>query len=230
MKNISKTLDTLENDRKLWGSRGTLDDFLNRPLKARYYFGIFYKTPVSLVWGEWKKWEMFLVVNHPIQYFVREVLWDGIRFFFKRVDRRYYTLKCRFWRKYHLLNLGPYYHWIDASHKVELALEKILIDFVEQENPFEVCVWDEMKEQKKVIQDAYDWFKFLRPIKQKEYDNLLSKLYGSESKFDEIMSGREETPEETAEKDKLWQMEEEIFKENTKWYQKIVEIRGYLWT
>ena len=90
-----------------------------------------------------------------------------------RITSFYWYLKSRFIYRYHLINLngvnGHTYGWIDKDNAMFMACFKLLEDYVEQEDPFNVLDWEwheDHRKAKKEITDLYDWWKIGRHVEQ----------------------------------------------------------------
>lgn len=210
----------------------TVEGYINSvPDSERHKWGFWYVAPSSLTWGEWKKWNQFIKKKYPIQYFFREVIWDWVSDEIYSLSRDIYHLKCLFFRRYHILKLRDNPEWLDTSSKVELALEKLLIDFIEKEKPFETHDWDEterLREAKKSIMAAYEWFKEIRATEQEDVEILMEELFGKG--LGDWVPGAPRDEEGEAKFQKLQEIEAYIDTENTKHYQNIIKHRASLWT
>lgn len=234
MNKLSKILDRWEKSQNspLFKIRN-LEEYLAMPREQRYKWGIFYLYPVSLQMKDWKKVRAWAKENHPIQYFIREVvgLWvGGCKFTIK--DKIYY-LKCLFWYRYNILKLRDEPTYMDPRHKLELAFEAIIKEFIEKEKAFETIVWDSDEGHiaaKKAIERAYNWFVKDRDIRQKEIDDLLDGLYSGVG-FDDFLDRiNEDSPERTERLEKLWDLENKMDKEQKEILIDVVKHMDYLWT
>lgn len=217
----------------------TFQDWLDLPLSERQFFYFFYISPFALESGQWKRFHKYVEQNYKLHTFLSNFRFE-IGYRWRRwVKDPIYYIKCRFFKKYHLINLGPYYHWMDSDTRIELALEKILIDFVEGEEPFrpDFIDWEHNENQvqlKKDILELYNYFKVEKPRLQKEYDDLLHKLFGPKEGesfgdfFDNL--NKPVPPEVRVERDRLRKMEEDIENVLTEHLVKVVKLRHSLWT
>lgn len=161
-------------------------------------------------WFEHVKWEIH-------DWWRRTKIYDCYRY-----------LANRFIHRYHLVLVGTPGQWSDSDTKLENAIERILIDFVEGEKPFEINVWETESEitVESKIKDAYNFFKVEKPATLKKIEGLWSAanfVYDSpKSVFPKptnpVMIKQAES------------LEEELEKRQTAIIIEIIKIRKYLWT
>lgn len=144
----------------------------------------------------------------------------------------WYYLRNRFWDKYHILKLRDKPGWIDERVQVELALEKIFLNFYAVHNNF--IDWNHHEAARKTKSNydlIYQWLTIDRPVKQKQYDDLLEKHFEPKSEMsvlDYLTTERSE--EENKEIEFMHTLEEEIDDKNTEIYKLIVQERFAMWT
>jgi hypothetical protein len=108
--------------------------------------------------------------------------------------------------------------WCDKDELIRLAVFKLLVDFVEKEEPFKYNDWttDEgIIKAAEVIKESYKWITKDRAVAKKKYEDKLHKW--AETKSKKYWN-------------KLLPSEEFVEKRDQEILLKIIEIRGYLWT
>lgn len=202
--------------------------------EKRKYGVRLYRYPLALESGEWKKFNDGIKRRYPIQFFFREILSGFFCFRLYFLKRYFYELKCRFIYKYNIIRLDIPPTWHDTSTLIPIVLEKLLVDFVEKETPWEVHDWSYNNngvEAERDIRDAYDFFKNRKPVIEKEIDSLLHKIYGPREGEDVLnILNRERTEEEECERERMRKMEEDLSSEETRVLQNIIKHRNFLWT
>lgn len=131
------------------------------------------------------EWKEEMKAKYPIQYFFRETIIDEFHFLGFKIKDIYYYLKCLFFRRYHILRLRDDPRWLDSDTKIELALQKILFGFVE--NEMDIVNWDATPEHKNIkttLLLCYHFFKEELPCLEKENDELLSQANKEDFKGD----------------------------------------------
>jgi len=115
---------------------------------------------------------------------------------------------------------------------------KVFSDFIEREKPFDTISWDrqleiehaigqeekdrcikediEVKNQKKELEDIYNWWKIIRPSKEKAIDDSWNK------------DVREKY--EDSEGIRISQLEQELYEEEEEYMVRLIKIRKHLWT
>ena len=179
---------------------------------------MFYKTPHSLERGGWQIWHEITAAKYPIQYFFRETLRRKARLiYYGYIHEGLYYLKCLLWRRYHLLKLRDDPRWMDSDTKIELALQKVLFDFVE--NEADLIDWEDSLSSKQTystIMCCHDFFKRQRGQLQENYDKMLSDACEADFEGDWL--------------DRLNEEENRIGELETAHLIEIVKIRKSLWT
>lgn len=152
----------------------------------KFYKKYEYKTEyegLTQAFKERQRWADDTKSKHPIQFFFRETLLDEFHFLGYRIRDIYYYLKCLFFRRYHILKLRDDPRWMDSDTKIELALEKILFDFVE--NEMDMVDWEATPEHsstKKTLLTCYNFFKVELPSLTDSYDKMLDSASKAEFK------------------------------------------------
>ena len=212
---------------------GLLEDYLVIPFGRRSYWSVFYKTPPSLRSGQWKLWTKHTKAKFPVQYFMREFVWDEIKYLWRRVkDVKYYLIN-RFWRRTHILDLGNVGQYQDCDYKIEKSLEVLFLDFYQNEYLDGYVNWEVESVLNSRIKEIYNFFTEIRPRKQREIDGLEEELYGfsKSNDLDDILDIiNNQSPDRMSKNTQLFELEDELDKEHTKYLQMIVEIRKSLWT
>ena len=152
----------------------------------------------------------------------------------------WYWLKCNFIPKhrYHILDLrkggnGYIYGWRDTDSRMLQACFLLLVEYVEREKPFEVADWqfnEVTQEKEKEIKELYHWWKTGRAEKRaaltKEWDSLpledgsrLIPVEGGGYRIHipdshRILNAKEDALEE----------------EDQRNLERLIKIRGWLWT
>lgn len=193
-----------------------------------------YKCPESQTAGEWRAWLKKIKEDYPIQYFFREVVRLEISIVLVRIRDFIYYLKCKFWYKYNILKLRDNPRWLDSDSKIELALQKILIDFVEKERLFEIINWESDKKHKEVkrfLNEAYFYYKHVKKELEKQLDDLLTETYGKQSVFDflEEMENLDKNKELQRKGKQIDELEQRIFDNDTEFFIRMIKLRKFLW-
>jgi hypothetical protein len=140
---------------------------------------------------------------------------------FSRPSLPYWMTQAWYWLRTHTINRyhmvdgrspqnGYGWGWIDRDRLLLYASFNILVDFVENEKPFEVTDWEWSEVQKHVkteLEDLYQWWKEGRAKEHAEVDKLLE-VPGSP-----------------------WIEEQEKLneKDNTQLH-RLINVRGFMWT
>lgn len=210
-----------------------IEDYLLIPFNRRSYWSVFYKTPPSLRSGQWKVWCKYIKSKFWFQYFWREFVWDEIKYLWRRVkDVKYYLIN-RFWRRTHILDLGNVGQYQDLDFKVERALEVLFLDFYQNEYLDGYVNWEGEFKPNAKIKEIHNFFTEIRPRKQLEIAKLEDELYGfsKSGDLDDILDIiNNQSPERMSKNTQLFELEDQLDKEHTKYLQMTVEIRKSLWT
>jgi len=135
--------------------------------------------------------------------------------------------------KIHTLNKGE---WYDRDTILLHAAFQILVDFVEQEKPDEVCDWqhDELHRNAwNEISQLYKWWKEERPNRHNPLDDVVEPPEEEYNISDEgymIFPERDKYPDYYAALDKCSELEKEWCEEDQKNLHRLIEIRLFLWT
>lgn len=133
--------------------------------------------------------------------------------------------------------------WCDKSELIRLATFKLLVDFVEKENPTKCIDWDSddgHKNAKKVFTEAYNWIKTQRPqlveiseYNLSEWNRIVGDMKWKKSKKDnfEFVGFQNAETEESKFHFLVHQvLEKKIVEIDDSILIDIVKIRNYLWT
>jgi len=125
----------------------------------------------------------------------RRSWFEATRWVRNGVSHAWYWLRCHTWTSYHIIDIrgqdGYHWGWIDRDHAMYLACFKLLVDYVEHEDPRcglvdirakeTVDEWDRealecQYEREKEIRALYDWWTKERKLDQdahaaKPYDH-----------------------------------------------------------
>ena len=111
------------------------------------------KKPRALAWGGWAKWDDELKARRPVAYFATETLPDWLekpaQWIVDPVYNVSYYLRNRFVRQIHMvrtdLEKGV---WHEYETRILHGMFTELVDFVEVEQAWHTCVWDEKARKK----------------------------------------------------------------------------------
>lgn len=135
--------------------------------------------------------------------------------------------------KIHSLEKG----WQETDEMILHSVMQLLVDYVEKQKPGEVVDWswqDDRTEAWEAIQDTYDWWVNRRPARVDPLDGIDTP--DDYFTFDE--------PDEHGNRLVIWgdypeiheaylnatKIEQKWYEEDTNMIQRVVGIRGYLWT
>lgn len=168
----------------------------------QYKFGFWYQIPGSLCWEGWDDWRELMKTKHPIQYFVRETIYD-IVWSTKRLYRdSKYAIKC-FFKPYHSdIRKAIPRKWADVSGLVVDVNFAMILSFKKEAD--EYCVdWDygDHRKFKNWLDASVKWIQEDRPAIQKQRDNAYppyplpehmrgwnyDQLYGEVNKLEKII-------------------------------------------
>lgn len=166
---------------------------------------------------------------------------------FRWLNRLYWWVAHRTTRRFdrvYIHSLEPGYH--DKDEMMLHACFQLLVDFVEEEEPFRVVNWEEDEIHRCVaseIRDLYDWWKNKRPLRQTALDMLPEAKcpepfacfvknekgclsYGPEERRKEALLYPEyvEAMDSSVKEEEAWEREDD---ENLA---RLVKIRPHLWT
>ena len=159
-----------------------------------------------------------------------------------------YWLRCHTFTRYHIIDIRndyaePYkWGWIDRDRALLLANFKILVEFMEQEEPGKIIDWSTTPEHRhawKEMNDLYLWWKIERKQEQDALDKILDDLPRRpfSSMFEEIEhEGYKayryvpEAPEIQQVYEVHRQQEELLRKKDQDNLHRLIDIRGHLWT
>ena len=170
--------------------------------------------------------------------FLSEVEYRWLRFFDVVIRTPWYWFRCHFVPSYrfHIIDLrkggnGYSWGWYDTDSRMLHACFTLLKEYVELEKPFEHVIWHDDEEHDhagKEIKDLYNWWMVRRPEARQKlafdwenepYDTRLIKL--PDGGYKVYQSEKIKT---------LVQREEELNDEDQRNLERLVKIRGFLWT
>lgn len=171
----------------------------------------------------WDDWERDNRSKYPVRYFWQESLpeyYMVIKKFFKDI---FYYIRTHTYNKYHLIDarcptwgLEYKWGWCDRCELILIAPFQILKDFVEKELPHSYVDWDATEHHKaayKEIQELYAWWMTGRKNAWKEWQDNLDKLVPMSEEYRSV----------------LQQMDDLEAQDNIM-LDRLVKIRGFLWT
>ena len=111
------------------------------------------EKPRAMAWGGWAKWENELKSDRPVAYFVTEILPDWLEKPAQwTVDPVYdatYYLRNRFVRQTHMVHTDLEQGvWHEYESRILHGMFTELVDFVEVEQAWHTCIWDEKARKK----------------------------------------------------------------------------------
>lgn len=165
-----------------------------------------------------------------------EDIWFTIRKAF--ANKYWYWLKCHLlpsWR-FHILDLrksgNDYtYGWRDTDSRMLHACFLLLVEYVEKEKPFEVIDWswdDKTKQVGLEIKDLYEWWTIRRPSAKKQ----LAADWENEPERTQFIP-REDGGiqiKSPASHKSLLQREQDLDADDQTNLERLIKIRGFLWT
>jgi len=203
------------------------------------------KQPVALSALEWIEHREKMKKKYPMRWALIEII-DATDIFWRRLTKQLiidpiWWVKYRTSHRYHILKLGkPGYY--DADNRIERALSKLIIDFMEKENPFDIHDWrydEEARSAKDKLEAAYAWFKverkkMLKTINDLDMDNF------EDTEFSKDVLGSIAFSEKYPNNPKVKTSQENIrlrikiegnvFEKDTEHMVNIIQIRNKLWT
>lgn len=146
-------------------------------------------------------------------------LWGG----YKRggIVGVYHWIRCHTWNRYHVINLkrsgGDYeWGWVDRDVAMWLACFTLLCDYVEREAPFEFINWDTDEYHAhagREIKALYSWWRHGRAREHAELEAIDAEWENQDAKWAEYCE-RVDTLE----------------KKDQEMLDRLMKVRGYLWT
>jgi hypothetical protein len=186
----------------------------------------------------WEDWDEKVKTDYPVRYFLVEQLHPWLlRKYHRLVKDPIYYLKCHLFpkHKYHLIDIrepnGYRFGWIDADHKMILALFTILNDFVKNEMSQKYCPSEEevhtdphlLKQRNAYleIKVIHYWWNIERLRQEKAHDDLLS-----------AWSGAKHSQATTVHQlwDDLQKIQEANEAKTEEMIERLLKIRHHLWT
>jgi len=104
--------------------------------------------PRALAWGGWAKWDNELKARRPVAYFVTETLPDWLEkpaeWIVDPIYNVSYYLRNRFVRRTHMIHTDLQKGvWHEYETRILHGMFTELVDFVEVEQAWHTCVWDD---------------------------------------------------------------------------------------
>lgn len=170
--------------------------------------------------------------------FLSEVEYRLLRFFDVAIRTPWYWFRCNFIPKhrYHILDLrkggnGYSWGWYDTDSRMLQACFLLLKEYVELEQPFKNVDWEWNEQHNNVgkeIQDLYHWWTVRRPAAKA----MLAYDWENEPDRTEVVELEDGgysiiQPESTR---TLVQREEDMNAEDQRNLERLIKIRGFLWT
>jgi hypothetical protein len=188
-------------------------------------------TQFESILNQKKNYNKIDYIKEEAQYYWNKIL-DTI--FYKP----WYWFRCHFIPKhrYHILDLtkggnGYSYGWRDTDTRMLQACFLLLVEYVECEKPFDVADWDWNDKHKEVaaeIKELYDWWKVGRSAKRAaliaEWDAT-----GEQSQLIPLEDGGYTIQVPESHKI-LNKKEDELEEEDQRNLERLIKIRGWLWT
>jgi hypothetical protein len=162
----------------------------------------------------------------------------------RNLSNAWYWVRTHTYNRYHIIDIrnkdhGYRWGWIDRDQVLLLACFKILVDFVEQEQPFgpgdfktDYDHSEEMREVKATILELYNWWKYHRKAEHSAVSGLLDTPHD----YGELFSKPDErgwctwtaTPHPNG---KIWfDRDVELTAKDDEMLLKLMKIRSKLWT
>lgn len=167
-----------------------------------------------------------------------ELEYLGVRFVDVLFRQPWYWFRCHFIRKhkFHILDLrragnGYSWGWYDTDSRMLHACFLLLKDYVELEKPFENVDWEENdyhSNAAKEIRELYRWWTVERPATRKELHDAWESC-PEYSRFEKDESGEYKIIIPEAHKI-LTQRQWDYEQEDQRNLERLVKIRGFLWT
>lgn len=168
-----------------------------------------------------------ILIHEPKYTFFEKIgnfFWYRWRYRWHRIKDAYYACKQRLLRKHHIVKtkLNPW-GWHDTDERLLHASMELLIQFIKNEDPFEVVDWDHTKEFRdvaKTIKEIEKWWKNY-PNRLKEIDKVTNTWYKLNCKKDKKQNEYFKN---------INKLEKKLQDEEQKMLKKLIDIRQYLWT
>lgn len=168
---------------------------------------------------------------------IKDIFYDFFHYGYgRKVNDVYYNIKNRFFMKFYLIDTGlKRTQWHDTDTKILYAIMKLVVDYVEGEEPFKHINWDSDEGHvtaAKDIKEVYFWWKNYEN-RQKEINIALDNWYVSSFPDKEDVLERlnfVKTDESKQLFDHHSELELQLLKEEEEMMIKIIKVRGYMWT
>lgn len=138
----------------------------------------------------WEDWKADAKAAHPLRYFLGDTLPMIIYRAWNPGRLGWYWLVSHTWRRFHKLDIrNRYYRWgyLDRDAAMLYACFQCLVEFVEDEDPFEVNDWDWDEKHRAAaqeIKDLYKWWTEGRASEQADAGTVL----GEDDRDDEQLA------------------------------------------
>ncbi len=164
---------------------------------------------------------------------------DDVHYRWFILNKYGYWINSHFFNRHHIMNLkgfGDYkYGWIDQCHRMELAVWKCFIDFVELEKPFEKVIFE--KKIAREIKTCHTWWKTGKHIQKANLDKILGTWHDDfpfKDQFVKSKDGTYSTLREDMYKDPRWKKYKKASdayeKKEQEMLAKVFALKDYLWT
>jgi hypothetical protein len=189
----------------------------------------------------WEAWGAEMRRDYPVAWFFRKEVPKPFRRAWRRVDDTIYWLKCHTLPSYrfHILDLrNPgggdewEYGWRDRSAVMLWACFKILVEFVEKEEPSDLESYCAGKTEEQIREEVgsqldthremmslYRWWKTEREAEAKQVDEMFERSKAAPDK-----------KTSRALRDAWFEADQARDRKDQVQLQRLVAIRGYLWT
>jgi len=136
-----------------------------------------------------------------------------------------YNLRQAFIRKHHIVKMPRLsrWNWCDTDHRLVHANFELLVQFVDNEKPFDWINWESDEGHQNaanVMRELYKWWKDY-PRREKEVDDATHNWYVSSC------ASREDEKELF---DRIHELEEKLHEETKANLHRLIDIKDYLWT
>jgi len=185
------------------------------------------------------------ILNQKKNYSKLEIIKEELQYYWSKLQdflfyKPLYWFKVRFISKhrYHILDLtkggnGYRHGWYDTDSRMLQACFLLLIEYVEKENPFEMIDWNVDERHKEIaaeIKYLYNWWKTDRAAKHaalaKEWESLPPE---EATRFVAVEDGGFKI--QIPDSHKVLNVKtDELDEEDNRNLQRLIKIRGFLWT
>lgn len=206
----------------------TVGDYLRLPRSERYVYGIFYRRPLAMEWGEWGRFDEHICKAHPIQYRLRTFCRD-LRYRYERFCRWFpLTWRWLFNPPHPLVRRSIPRHWMDLASLIE-DINFAIIRQCKIEMDEGIVNWDANeahREFKEWMERAIDYLDRERPA----LCDQLGAVYEQHGVDTSDIFKRDRPQELEAAHAEYRRLERVIEDADTTLLKEMVEYRGYFWT